>query len=375
MAKNALTMAGHWPSAIPRTTWSTIGTRATVISPKATSPPRTPTVSTVAAPLYISEIAPPAYRGRLAGMFQFNIVFGILVAYLSNSLLDSIGPQAWRWMLGVEAVPALLYTLFCLGIPESPRWLIAHRGQRAEATEILAQVNVHFTPEEVDRLADQIAAAARSEQSAAQAFFSRRLKVPILLTVLVAFFNQMSGINVVLYFAPRIFGLAGLEAQAARLESVGLGVTNLIFTMIGLWMIDHFGRKTLLLVGSVGYIASLGICAWAFETGNYAAVPPALFAFIAAHAVGQGAVIWVFIAEIFPNQHRAKGQALGSFTHWVFAALLASAFPPVAAQFELQYVFGFFCGMMVLQLLWVVLLVPETKGVPLEEMQEKLGIS
>jgi MFS transporter, SP family, arabinose:H+ symporter len=198
--------------------------------------------------------------------------------------------------------------------------------------------------------------------------------VPILLAFLIAFFNQLSGINAVLYFAPRIFEMTGLATQAALLQSVGIGVTNLIFTFVGLWLIDRLGRRTLLYIGSVGYITSLGLVAWAFFTGHYAIVPICIFAFIAAHAVGQGAVIWVFIAEIFPNRHRAGGQALGSFTHWLFAALLTTFFPRMVTAFAPGFVFLFFCGMMILQLLWVHFMVPETKGIPLEHMQRKLGI-
>ena len=198
--------------------------------------------------------------------------------------------------------------------------------------------------------------------------------MPILLAFLIAFFNQLSGINAILYFAPRIFEMTGLGAKAAMLQSVGIGVTNLIFTFVGLWLIDRLGRRTLLYIGSFGYIGSLGLVAWAFFTQHYAIVPVCIFAFIAAHAVGQGAVIWVFISEIFPNRHRAEGQTLGCFTHWIFAALLTTFFPSMVTHFPPGYVFLFFCGMMVLQLIWVKTMVPETKGVPLEQMQKQLGI-
>jgi MFS transporter, SP family, arabinose:H+ symporter len=330
-------------------------------------------ISTVAAPLYIAEIAPPEHRGRLAGMFQFNIVFGILVAFLSNWLLGGIGEHAWRWMLGVEAFPALAYTALCLTLPESPRWLIARRNDRVTALEVLRLIRPGATVHELGAHADTIAAAS-SERITAGRFWSRRLRIPILLAFLIAFFNQLSGINAILYFAPRIFELTGLAAQAALLQSVGIGVTNLVFTFVGLWLIDRIGRRTLLFVGSVGYIASLGLVAWAFFTEHFAIVPPAIFAFIAAHAVGQGAVIWVFISEIFPNRERAHGQALGSFTHWLFAALLTTFFPQMVAAFPPGQVFLFFCGMMVLQLLWVMWMMPETKGVPLEEMHRRLGM-
>jgi len=330
-------------------------------------------ISTVAAPLYISEIAPPAYRGRLAGMFQFNIVFGILIAFLSNALLAGIGENAWRWMLGVAAFPSLLYTLLCFGIPESPRWLLGRKRDREAGLKVLRLIRPEASPAELEGQADEIMAAS-SEQTTAARFWTRRLRVPILLAVLIAFFNQLSGINAVLYFAPRIFEMTGLGAKAALLQSVGIGVTNLIFTFVGLWLIDRLGRRTLLFIGSFGYILSLGLTSWAFFTGHFSIVPICIFGFIAAHAVGQGAVIWVFIAEIFPNRHRAEGQALGSFTHWLFAALLTSFFPKMVTAFAPGYVFLFFCAMMVLQLVWVKTMVHETKGVPLEQIQKRLGI-
>jgi len=330
-------------------------------------------ISTVAAPLYISEIAPPAYRGRLAGMFQFNIVFGILIAFLSNALLAGIGENAWRWMLGVAAFPSLLYTLMCFGIPESPRWLLGRKRDREAGLKVLRLIAPEASTAEIEDQADEIMAAS-SEQTTAGRFWTRRLRVPILLAVLIAFFNQLSGINAVLYFAPRIFEMTGLGAKAALLQSVGIGVTNLIFTFVGLWLIDRLGRRTLLFIGSFGYIFSLGLTSWAFFTGHFSIVPICIFGFIAAHAVGQGAVIWVFIAEIFPNRHRAEGQALGSFTHWLFAALLTSFFPKMVTAFAPGYVFLFFCAMMVLQLVWVKTMVHETKGVPLEQIQKRLGI-
>jgi sugar porter (SP) family MFS transporter len=331
-------------------------------------------ISTVAAPLYIAEISPAERRGRLAGLFQFNIVLGILVAFLSNALLANVGGNAWRWMLGVEAFPALLYTLLCFSIPESPRWLICRKGDREAGLKVLKLIEPDSTQARLEAHADEIAAAASAEKHVASGFWSWRLRVPIFLAFMVAFFNQLSGINAVLYFAPRIFEMTGLGGKAALLQSVGIGVTNLIFTFVGLWLIDRLGRRTLLYIGSFGYIASLGLTAWAFFTQHYAIVPACIFAFIAAHAIGQGTVIWVLISEIFPNRHRAEGQALGSFTHWIFAALLTTFFPKMVTAFAPGYVFLFFCGMMVLQLVWVKLWVPETKGVSLEQMQHKLGI-
>ncbi len=330
-------------------------------------------ISTVAAPLYISEIAPPKYRGRLGGMFQFNIVFGILIAYASNALLAGAGANAWRWMLGVAAFPSLLYTVFCFGIPESPRWLLVRKGDRQKGVAVLHLIEPQASQAEIEIRTNEIMASA-SENISSGRFWTQRLRVPILLAFLIAFFNQLSGINAILYFAPRIFELTGLGAKAAMLQSVGIGVTNLMFTLVGLWLIDRLGRRTLLYIGSFGYIGSLGLVAWAFFTQHYSIVPVCIFAFIAAHAVGQGAVIWVFISEIFPNRHRAEGQTLGCFTHWLFAALLTTFFPSMVSAFPPGYVFSFFCGMMVLQLIWVKTMVPETKGVPLEQMQKQLGI-
>ncbi len=332
-------------------------------------------ISTVAAPLYISEISPPAYRGRLAGMFQFNIVFGIVVSFASNAVIARIGGEdAWRWMLGIAAFPSVLYAVLCFGLPESPRWLIGRKGDRQAGLRVLKLIEPEMSPEEIEAHADEIQSASTSGKTVAAGFWSWRMRIPILLAFLIAFFNQLSGINAILYFAPRIFEMTGLGQQAALLQSVGIGVTNLIFTFVGLWLIDKLGRRTLMYIGSFGYILSLGLTAWAFFSHHYSIVPACIFAFIAAHAVGQGTVIWVFISEIFPNRHRAEGQALGSFTHWMFAALLTTFFPGMVSAFAPGYVFLFFCGMMVLQLVWVRFMMPETKGISLEQMQHELGI-
>jgi SP family arabinose:H+ symporter-like MFS transporter len=316
-------------------------------------------VSTVVAPLYISEIAPTAHRGKLAGMFQFNIVLGIVIAFASNALLAGIGANAWRWMLGV--------------IPESPRWLLTRKGDRAAGLRVLGLIEPEATPAELESMMTSIVSAA-SEQRSTRGFWSMRLRVPIMLAFLVAFFNQLSGINAILYFAPRIFEMTGLGARAALLQSVGIGITNLVFTFVGVWLIDRLGRRTLLTIGAYGYLVSLGTCAWAFFTGHVAIVPLCIFAFIAAHAIGQGTVIWVLISEIFPTQYRAAGQSLGSTTHWVFAAALTTVFPAMASAFAPGYIFLFFWGMMALELVWVRTMVPETKGVPLEEIQRRLGV-
>jgi len=331
--------------------------------------------ATVASPLYISEISPADRRGRLAGLFQFNIVLGILVAFASNFLLARhLDPEiAWRWMLGAEAFPALLYTLLCLFLAESPRWLIAHAGRRDAGEAVFRRINPGMPDAEIAALADSVERSVGDRETASP-LFTARLRKPILLAVLIAAFNQLSGINAVLYFAPRIFEWTGLAKQAALLESVGVGLTNLVFTYVGLFLIDRLGRRTLLTLGSFGYIGSLGLCAWAFATRQYAIVPYCIFAFIAAHAVGQGAVIWVFLSEIFPNRNRAAGQALGSFTHWLFASSITLVFPKMAEALPPAAIFGFFCLMMVLQLAWVRLSVPETKGVPLEQLQKQLGL-
>jgi len=252
--------------------------------------------------------------------------------------------------------------------------LISRKGNRAAGIKVLNLIEPDLTPAELESHADQMMATARNDTKIAAKFWTMRLRVPILLAILVAVFNQLSGINAVWYFAPRIFKMAGLGEQAALLQSAGMGTINVISTFVGLWLIDRIGRRTLLYIGSFGYIISLGLIAWGFLTQHYALVPICLFAFIASHAVGQGTVIWVLISEIFPNRHRAEGQALGSFTHWIFAALLTTFFPIVVHDFSPGYVFLFFCSMMVLQLIWVKTMVPETKGIALEDMAKKLRI-
>ena len=329
-------------------------------------------VSTVVAPMYIAEISPPKSRGRLAGMFQFNIVFGILIAFVSNALLAGIGENAWRWMLGIAAFPSLLYALSCFALPESPRWLLSRKGDREAGMQVLQRIQSDASASVIAAETDKI--MALSTEKASGRFWTRQLRKPITLAFLIAFFNQLSGINAILYFAPRIFELTGLGAKAAMLQSVGIGLTNLVFTFIGLWLIDRLGRRTLLYIGSFGYIASLSLVTLGFFKEHYSIIPTCIFAFIAAHAIGQGAVIWVFISEIFPNRLRAEGQSLGSFTHWIFAALLTTFFPKMVSTLPPGYVFSFFTGMMCLQLLWVKMMVPETKNVPLEEIQKQLAI-
>jgi sugar porter (SP) family MFS transporter len=329
--------------------------------------------STIAAPAYVSEIAPPDRRGRLVALYQFNIVFGILAAFVSNYLLQGMGTQAWRWMVGVEAVPALVYTLLVLGVPNSPRWLMVKRGDREGARRILELLSPGQDATLVlNSMRDDIEGAARHESILLQKY-----RFPVMLAFLIAFFNQLSGINAFLYYAPRIFAEAGLGASTALLNSVGIGLTNLIFTLLGLYLIDRLGRRVLMYIGSVGYIVSLSSVAAAFFLGRTGmAVPVFLFVFIAAHAVGQGAVIWVFISEIFPNHLRAKGQSLGSSTHWICAALITVFMPAVLGDAgNPGMAFAFFAFMMVLQLLFVWRVMPETKGVPLEELEKRLARS
>lgn len=331
-------------------------------------------ISTVVAPPYISEISPARHRGRLAGMFQFNIVFGIIVAYASNALLAGVGSSAWRWMLGVAAVPSLIYTLLCFALPESPRWLLTRKQDRPAGLNVLRLIQPDAGGSELEAEADRILAGSQ-QKTTPDRFWTKRLRRPIFLAILIAFFNQMSGINAILYFAPRIFEMTGLGEKTALLTSVGIGITNLIFTFVGLWLIDRLGRRTLLFIGSFGYIISLGLVAWGFFSSSMTIIPICIFAFIASHAVGQGTVIWVYISEIFPDRNRAAGQTLGSFTHWMFAALLTTFFPRMVGAFPPAGVFLFFCLMMALQLIWVKTMVIETKGVPLEEVQMRLGVA
>ncbi|WP_139955756.1 sugar porter family MFS transporter [Flavicella sediminum] len=322
--------------------------------------------STIAAPAYISEIAPAKDRGRLVAMYQFNIVFGIMIAYLSNYLLSDIGENAWRWMLGVEAIPAVFYILFALKLPKSPRWLLS-QGRVAEAKEILSFIDPTANVDE--KINEFNTHNDKSDKT--ETIFIKKYRFPLMLVFLIAFFNQFSGINAVLYYAPRIFEAAGLGESTALLNSIGLGVTNLIFTLLGVFLIDKLGRKTLMYIGSVAYIISLSLLSAAFFlewTGM--AVPVFLFLFIGAHAVGQGAVIWVFISEIFPNHLRASGQAFGSSTHWVLAALIPSLFPLLLKAVGGGMVFLVFAVMMVFQLLFVAFLMPETKGKTLEELED-----
>lgn len=324
--------------------------------------------SSVAAPMYISEIAPPDKRGRLASLFQFNIVSGILVAYLSNYLLADVGgEQSWRWMLGVEAVPALIFVILMLYVPRSPRWLLSVRGDRAAALEVLSTISLETAHEALEMMEENIQRSGDGVK-----LFVWRYRFPVSLAIILAIFNQISGINAIIYYAPRIFQMTGLGESAALLSSAGVGLINLIATIVGISLIDARGRRALMLLGSVGLIVSLGFVAKAFFTEVFTGVPIFIFLFIASFAVSQGCVLWVYLSEIFPNSVRAKGQSLGSFTHWICAAVVAHFFPLAATKLGGGPVFAFFAGAMVLQLIYVYLYMPETKGIPLEQLQRQI---
>ena len=324
--------------------------------------------STIAAPAYISEIAPAKNRGRLVGLYQFNIVFGILIAFLSNYLLSDLGENAWRYMMGVEAIPAVIYTLMTLGIPRSPRWLFL-QNKIEEAKTIIRQA---YVKEDADALIHEISQDQNVIEEN-ESIFKPRYRFILKLAFMIAFFNQFSGINAFLYYAPRIFEEGGLGESTALLSSVGIGLINLIFTLIGINLIDRLGRKTLMYFGSVGYIISLSLIAASFLLSwEGLALPVFLFVFIASHAIGQGAVIWVFISEIYPNHLRSAGQSFGTSTHWVLAAIIPSLVPVLFASIGAGVVFAIFAFMMVLQLLFVYFWMPETKGVSLESLAQQL---
>jgi len=326
--------------------------------------------STIAAPGYVSEIAHAKNRGKLVALYQFNIVFGILMAFTSNYFLQNMGPDAWRFMLGIMTIPAVIYTVLVFGIPESPRWLLEYKNDKEKAAKIMRMIN----PD--SEIESEIAAiqAEKSHETLSENIFQKKYRVPLVLAFFIAFFNQASGINAFLYYAPRIFELAGLEKSASFLSSIGIGLVNLIFTFVGISLIDKYGRKTLMYAGSVGYILSLGLVSMAFAFGWQGLfVPGFFFIFIAAHAIGQGTVIWVFISEIFPNKLRAAGQSFGSSVHWVLAALIPSFIPFLFKSIGTATVFICFCLLMVCQLIWVKLKMPETKGETLENLAEKLA--
>ena len=335
-------------------------------------------ISSVVAPTYISEISTPATRGKLGAMYQFNIVFGILIAFLSNYFLKGVGgSNDWRWMLGVLAIPSLIYLWMVMGVPESPRWLITNKNDLPKAKKILAEIGVD-NPEEAVMAIISSNQPASSKLSSNRFFATKNNKI-IWLAFFIAFFNQLSGINFILYYAPEILTRIGLGAKESLLNSIAIGGTNLLFTFAGLYLIDKLGRKTLLLIGSIGYIISLSMVAYAFKTqGSPVFLMTFLLLFIASHAIGQGAVIWVFISEIFPNKIRAMGQSFGASIHWVFAAIITLVTPLFLDENNgllkdsPWIIFAFLAGMMALQLIWVLTKMPETKGISLEDLEKKL---
>ncbi|MFP7696710.1 sugar porter family MFS transporter [Trueperella sp. LYQ143] len=341
-------------------------------------------MSSVVAPIYTAEISPAAVRGRLVGLVQFNIVLGILVAYASNAGIRKIFDDdvAWRWMLGVMAIPAVIFLLLLAFVPETPRWLFDN-GKDAEATRVSrALCN---SQEESDMQIAEIRKQMAEDAAVAGAhipFFTKRYRKPILMAFLIAMFNQLSGINAILYYAPVVMQQAGASEDSSYLMSIAVGLMNLVATMIALTVIDRLGRRQLMIVGSLGYLISLGFLAVVmfkyeghFNSTSSVLVLIGLLVFIAAHAFGQGSVIWVFISEIFPNRVRGRGQSLGSMTHWVFAALTTYAFPPMIDGLGGGTAFLFFFLFMGGQLFWVLKVMPETKGIPLEEMESRLGLS
>ncbi|MFE3846455.1 sugar porter family MFS transporter [Flavobacterium sp. LB3P45] len=328
--------------------------------------------SSVAAPIYISEISTPENRGKLGTLFQFNIVFGILIAFFSNYLFQGFaGDNDWRWMIGIVALPALIYSIIVLQIPDSPRWLILKKRDDAAGRKVLEMIyNKEEALENFHEIKKDLV-----DSTVKETIFSNKYKLPVILAFLLAFFNQLSGINFILYYAPEILEMAGLGSKESLMNSILIGATNLIFTIAGMRLIDVLGRKQLMLIGSIGYIVSLTMVALAFYNNLGSIILMAsIMLFIASHAIGQGAVIWVFISEIFPNNVRANGQSFGTGIHWIFAALITLAGPVVINLFKENPwpIFAFFAFMMVLQLIFVLFMMPETKGLTLEEVEHKM---
>ncbi|WP_437917647.1 sugar porter family MFS transporter [Sphingobacterium sp. LRF_L2] len=324
-------------------------------------------VSSVTAPIYISEISPANSRGKLVGLFQFNVVLGILIAYLSNYFLVQLGEESWRWMLGVQAFPAALFFVLLFFVPESPRWLLTNRGKREEAASIMKKINPNTYLEVINEIANSKKVTIHEGK-----LFTKENRFPVMLAILFAVFNQVSGINAIIYYAPRVFEMAGLGEQSSLLSSVGIGLVNFVFTLIAINFIDKVGRRILMIIGSVGLILSLSLVSYAFFVGQTSGitVPIYLMIYIAFFAFSQGAVIWVFISEIFPNDVRAKGQTLGSLTHWVMAAVITFCFPALTEFLGGGYTFLIFAIFMLLQLLYAWKMMPETKGRSLEELNE-----
>ena len=327
--------------------------------------------SSVVAPTYIAEISPAKIRGRMTAMFQFNIIFGILIAFVSNFLLRDFGAEPWRWMLGVAGVPAFLFFAFLFIIPESPRFLIKI-GETAKARQILEKIEITSIDKEIEEIKQSMVRWSNHDQQ----LFSHAYIRPISVAFLVAMFNQFSGINAILYYAPRIFELSGLSNADSMFQSIMIGVTNGIFTILGMLLIDRVGRKKLLITGSIGMSVCLGLIAKTFYTHSFSGygLLLLLLVYIMFFAFSTGAVIWVLIAEIFPNSVRGKGQSLGSFTHWFYAALITFLFPVVVkiSDFGVGHAFLFFSVMMIVQAVVVWKYFPETKGRTLEELGENL---
>jgi MFS transporter, SP family, arabinose:H+ symporter len=329
--------------------------------------------SSVLGPMYIAEISPAAWRGRLVGFFQFNVVVGILLAYLSNYLigLAGFGAAEWRWKLGVSAIPATAFLLMLFGIPRSPRWLVA-KGRIAEARDVLRSLGEEHAEQE---LQDIIASIDAEHGHAQEPLFSRKYRRPVLLAVAIGMFNQLIGVNAILYYLNDIFARAGFNKVSSDLQAVAIGVTNLIATILAMSLIDKAGRRTLLLIGSVGTAFCLAGVAWIFATASHENLLVwLLVGYIGFFSFSQGAVIWVYISEIFPNRVRAKGQSLGSFSHWFMNAVVSQTFPVLAASSHAAP-FAFFGAMAVLQFFVVLFWFPETRGVSLEDMQRRLGIA
>ncbi|MBW8201831.1 sugar porter family MFS transporter [Muricauda sp. W52] len=329
--------------------------------------------STVAGPMYISEISTPKNRGKLVALYQFNLVLGILIAFFSNYLLKGFdGNNDWRWMMGVEGIPAAIYFVSVFFIPNSPRWLVTEKQDKDRARQVLEKMGVDNVEEDLQKIEN-----AESIQEKQEGRICIKYRKPLLLAFLIAFFNQLSGINFVLYYAPEILEIAGLATKESLFNSIAIGGINLIFTFVGISLIDRIGRRQLLIIGSIGYISSLLMIAFSFYADLGAGVLlVSIMAFIASHAIGQGAVIWVFIAEIFPNHVRAYGTSWGTGTHWVFAALITLLGPVIIAVFKENPwpIFVIFAVLMMFQLLFALFIMPETKGVSLEDIQKKLGI-
>lgn len=330
--------------------------------------------SSVIGPMYIAEIAPANLRGRLVALFQFNVVTGILLAFISNYLLADSGANSWRWMLGVVAVPSFAFFGLLFIIPDSPRWLVKY-NRTDEARKVLRLCGRADIESEIKDIEESLHVHSISP---AEKLFTRKYSRPMLYAVLLAAFNQLSGINAIMYYAPRIFEMTGMAANTSLLQSVMIGVTNLLFTILAMFIIDKFGRKTLLIIGSFGMIFFLGMVARAFFLNSFdgSSVMWYLVGFIAFFAFSQGAVIWVFISEIFPNAVRSKGQTLGSFTHWFGAAAISWTFPVAANNPAIGggIAFMFFSVMMLLHLIFAWKVIPETKGRSLEQIQKNLGI-